>query len=373
MNKRLKILFAFLLVALIITAFIVMKNFKKDAIVVEDNSAIESNVILEDNGATPEMIKQVVNANNILAFDFYNQYSLQSGNLFFPTYSISNALMMAYKDEEEKINNSQQEKYMDDNSRRLANAKVFNELDDKRTFSTDNSLWLQDNMSGINEWVLRNTDNYIISIISSGYSNPSINKILSNSMYFDDRWAVTFDKRLSREEDFIVSPTQVATVQMMTLVGDDAVFNYAETDKLQAIELPYKNNEISMIILLPKDGKLRELEETITLEEFNNIRESMSERRIDITLPKFRMEKKYFSNQELTISNVNSTISENKDILTATYIDVNEDGSRIASATIVRDKSAKDLGVFTANHPFMVIILDKEYDNILLIGRVSSP
>lgn len=49
----------------------------------------------------------------------------------------------------------------------------------------------------------------------------------------------------------------------------EAKFNYAQTDKLQILELPYEGNELSMLILLPKGDDLNTVEESLSAAELS--------------------------------------------------------------------------------------------------------
>ncbi len=57
-------------------------------------------------------------------------------------------------------------------------------------------------------------------------------------------------------------------------------FHYAETEDLQLLELPYKGDDISMVILLPKQAKgLPKLEDELTEENLRQWLSAMSKQR----------------------------------------------------------------------------------------------
>ena len=61
-------------------------------------------------------------------------------------------------------------------------------------------------------------------------------------------------------------------------------FNYAQTEELQILEVPYEAGELSMMILLPK-GKtpadLRSLEESLTIDNINLWKWRLQEQKMD--------------------------------------------------------------------------------------------
>ncbi|MEE6524028.1 hypothetical protein FKM82_023218, partial [Ascaphus truei] len=76
--------------------------------------------------------------------------------------------------------------------------------------------------------------------------------VLVNAIYFKGNWANKFEKEGTREMPFRLSKNTTKPVQMMykkakypmTYIGDLLT---------KVIELPYVNNELSMVILLPDD------------------------------------------------------------------------------------------------------------------------
>ncbi len=102
------------------------------------------------------------------------------------------------------------------------------------------------------------------------------------------------------------------------------------------------------------------------------------------TLPKFQIEFEQYYNQILIDLGMEIPFTSDADfgnitsltlwinyVKQSTFIEVNEEGSQAAAATIV----SGILGTpnFWVNKPFIYLICDDRSDTILFMGRVSSP
>ena len=107
----------------------------------------------------------------------------------------------------------------------------------------------------INQWVENKTNNLIQDLIKPDAITTDFTKlILTNAIYFKGIWKVQFNKENTTERLFILPSGETVDVPTMSLINTEDVFNYTETDELQMLELPYTGNNISMIILLPKEN-----------------------------------------------------------------------------------------------------------------------
>ena len=70
-------------------------------------------------------------------------------------------------------------------------------------------------------------------------------------------------------------------------------YNYGENSKAKIIELPYKGNDLSMYIVLPKDNNIKEFETEFTVNDYTELKNEMdSTVNVDILIPKFKFETK---------------------------------------------------------------------------------
>jgi serpin B len=373
----------------------------------------------------------VVAANNQFAFDLYSRYKSKDGNIFFSPYSISSALAMTYEGARGKTAEEMQAVLYfpkDDAIRRESFLKINNQINkqDKRyKLHTANALWAQkeypflsdyfnliqqyyggkvtnldffnnteNSRVTINNWIEEQTNNKIQNLIPAGILHPLTRLVLTNAIYFKGFWLKQFDKNDTKQEDFRISPDHKIKVQMMHLTGKEANFNYAETDKLQILELPYEGKDLSMLILLPKGDDLKATEESLNSENLAEWKKLFRIEEIDLYLPKFKFETKYFMAQDLANMGMATAFSEETADFTRMYdrikakrnlfisavihqafIDVNEKGTEAAAATaiIFKDSISMPPKLFNADHPFIFVIQDKETGNILFIGRISDP
>jgi len=378
-------------------------------------------------GDNPRTIqaKNATSANNQFAFDLYNKFSSDEGNIFFSPYSISTALAMTYEGARGKTTEEMQSVLHfpeDDSTRRTEFAGIYNQLnkpDKDYELSTANALWAQENYKflddyfntveqyyggkvtnldfvgdtensriTINSWVENQTNNKIKDLIPQGVLDEMTRLVLTNAIYFKGKWAKQFDKENTREADFKVTPGKTIKVQMMSLTGEEARFNYSETPELQILELPYDGGELSMLILLPKEGNLQTIWELLTGGNLTGWKNNLMEQEVNVYLPKFTFETKYFMKETLEEMGMPTAFSMDadfsgmdgtknlfiSDVIHQAFVEVNEEGTEAAAATAVMVKYgiSKKI-IFRADHPFIFIIQHKETGSILFMGRVSEP
>ena len=384
---------------------------------------------VDDAGATKEGVNAVVNANNQLAFELYSQFNAKSkdSNIFFSPYSISVALTMTYEGAKGQTAKEMQSVLHipeDASMRRSSFAKIYNEInkkDKKYKLSTANALWAQENYKFlkeytnnvekyyggkltnldfireseksrqiINKWVEDQTNNKIKDLIPKGVLNALTRLVLTNAIYFKGTWVKQFDEKDTREDDFRMGSGNTVKVPLMRLTGDDAKFNYAETDEIQVLEMPYHGEDLSMLIILPKGNDLANIEKSITLEKLSGWKNMLHIQRVDIFIPRFKFKTKYFMAKALSDMGMPtafgpaadfSGMDGTKDLLIQNvihqaFVEVNEEGTEAAAATGVvmgLTSVGPKIPIFRADHPFIFIIQESETGNILFLGRVSDP
>ena len=380
----------------------------------------------DNTGSTEQGIQAVVNANNQFAFDLYSELDKdEDGNMFYSPYSISAALAMTYEGAEGKTADEMKSvfHFPEEDILRPNFAAIYNDINKENKeyeLKTGNALWVQkdypfleeyidgvENYYGgkatmldfvketeksrqtINSFIEEQTKDKIKDLIPTGYLDETTRLVLTNAIYFKGIWEWEFDKTDTREQDFKITSTDIVKTPIMRMNPEDAKFNYAQTEDLQILELPYKGDKISMLILLPTEN-LDSIESSLTVEKLNGYKSQMKETKLSsISLPKFEFDSKYFMKNTLISLGMPTAFSDDADfsgmigkkdlyisnVIHQAYVGVDEEGTEAAAATaVVMELTAMlPMNVFRADHPFIFIIQEKDTGNILFLGRVVDP
>jgi len=377
----------------------------------------------DEGGVTPEDIIGVATANNRLAFDLYGRLREEEGNIFFSPWSISSAMAIALEGARGETESEMRAVlHLPGEERRPAFARLYNEINkkDKRyELATANAVWAQKDFQildayfdviekyyggnvenldfigdtegsrkTINGWVEGKTKEKIKDLIPRGAIDGQTRLVITNAIYFKGQWVKQFDLKNTQESEFRVTPDKAVKVRMMNL--RDAKFRYAEDGTVQILELPYAGEELSMLILLPKEDSPDKVEGTLTAQRINEWRASMKEEQVDVYLPRFKLETKYGlvetfkelgMRQAFDLGQADfSGMTGWRDLFISSiihqaFVEVNEEGTEAAAATgvIVTLTAMPTKKIFMADHPFIFIIMDRTTGAILFLGKVANP
>jgi serpin B len=241
----------------------------------------------------------------------------------------------------------------------------------------------------INAWVEKETKDKIKNLIQKGVLDELTRLVLTNAIYFKGNWARQFEEDKTKEAPFSLISGEKVNVPMM---NQTAEFNYMETEDFQGLELPYVDDELSMIILLPrKVDELSSFEKMMSVENLSDWLGKLSKRKVIVSVPKFRMTSQFSLADVLKQMGMKDAFSGKADfsgmsgkrdlfisaVVHKAYVDVNEEGTEAAAATGVTMRltsvGPKEIPVFRADHPFLFLIRDNHSGSILFIGRAMNP
>ncbi|KAJ1200954.1 hypothetical protein NDU88_004774 [Pleurodeles waltl] len=254
----------------------------------------------------------------------------------------------------------------------------------------------EDARQGINSWVEIQTESKIQNLLPLGSIDALTRLVLVNAIYFKGNWARKFPEQNSEEKLFRLSKATSKPVQMM-FQREKFHILYIEELMTTVLELPYVDNDLSMIILLPDDINddstgLEQLEAQLSFENIakwcNPEKMEMSE--VEVELPRFKLEEKYNLKSTLSRMGMSDIFIEGKADLTGmaakrdlflshilhqAVVEVNEEGTEAAAATagIIAVKSSHRTIKFEADHPFLFFIQHNMTRSILFYGRFCSP
>ena len=242
----------------------------------------------------------------------------------------------------------------------------------------------------INKWVEDKTKDKIKNLLPPGSLDSLTRMVLTNAIYFKGDWAAQFKKPATRPMDFQLAAGGKVKAQMMYQSGQ---FGYTETADLQALRMPYKGKDLSMVVLLPKrpDG-LGEVEASLTAKSLAGLVGGLRwPQQVQVHFPRFKMEYKMKMKPVLSKMGMGEAFSMRADFSGMTgsqdlhiddvyhkaFVKVDEKGTEAAAATavVMKTRSARRprILVFKADHPFLFLIRHERTGMILFLGRVGKP
>ena len=243
----------------------------------------------------------------------------------------------------------------------------------------------------INAWVEQQTRDRIKNLVPEGAVDQSTRVVLTNAVYFKGVWKHPFPEPATRNDAFVLSTgKKVGDVPFMRQVER---LRYLDGGSFQALELPYTNDELSMIVLLPKQvGGLAELEAMLTAKGVSDWLARMTVQVVDVTLPRFKITAELRLQETLSRLGMPLAFSDTadfsgiakgdrlklSDVFHKAYVEVNEKGTEAAAATggVMVPTSAGPpirMEVFRADHPFFFVIRENGTGSLLFAGRLVSP
>jgi serpin B len=379
-------------------------------------------------------LESVVSGNNAFALDLYHKLDGDTGNVFFSPYSISLALAMTYAGSRGNTE-MQMGQAMHFSLSQAQLHPALNQLAlelDKRardknvpagkafTLHVANALWgqvgftflpdfldiLAQNYGAgmqlldfskepesarntINQWVSKETANKINDIIPQGAIDSLTRLVLSNAIYFKADWQSEFSKDATQNDVFHLLEGGTITGPMMK---QKSSFRYASAQGLQMVELPYAGGQLSMLVLLPEDGKFNEVSGVLDLSTLDSLINSLDYKEVNLTLPKFTFEYNLGLNDYLKQLGMTEAFDPTladfsgmdgakdlyiSDVLHKAFVSVDEAGTEAAAATVVivgvTSMPVDQPIEFKADRPFIFAIRDNGSGTLLFLGRLMDP
>nr|XP_056722845.1 leukocyte elastase inhibitor-like [Euleptes europaea]XP_056722847.1 leukocyte elastase inhibitor-like [Euleptes europaea] len=246
----------------------------------------------------------------------------------------------------------------------------------------------------INAWVEVQTHGKIQNLLRKENITSLTQLLHVNALYFKGQWDVQFDKWRTRKSPFHVTEMTYNTVDLMHHKGQYKTGTIELCDMhVQVLEIPYKDNELSMFILLPDDWSsegLQQLEEELTYEKVTEwvCQKQLKLEEVEVAIPKIKMEKNILTAKLLEALDVTQvldpkmadltgiTLTEDvalSEIVHSASLEVDEEGGEEPRCQIDRHLRRRPCAQFVADHPFLFFVLHNCSGSILLLGRFVKP
>jgi len=401
-----------------------------------------------------EPMKISVQANTDFAFDLYARLVAENpeSNLVFSPHSISNSLLMAaegargltadeigqllgFPESLRRVGEDAQMIPWEMSRMRLGQAEI-NELLNEKTNDFDlrvaNSIWgdrsypfdpnyeeiineaygtgavrkvsFRYNDEGareaINQWVSRETEGMITDLLGMDSLNPETRIVLANAIYLKADWMTQFDPNDTDGYEFTLQSGE--KVRPWTMKGeemDEVRYAAFEEDGFAMVELPYRGDRLSMLVLAPDapDG-LAALEKQLSPARVKAWISQLKKTPTTVILPRFTHRTSITLNDTLRamgmvrafvapdeddgadFSGISSEAAEQIFIQLVAHqavIEVGEKGTVAAAATAAAGGALglpnPEFPIFRADSPFLYLIRDNKSGAVLFLGRVMDP
>lgn len=384
----------------------------------------------DDSGATDSGKAALATGNNAFAIDMYGELRGEPGNLFFSPWSIESVLAMGA---EGAAGTTAAEMLAaghlsaDAAARRSSFAAFYNLLNQPEAeyqLSTANALWVQNayplhdayrqtvlnyyggaaqnldfigqpepSRAEINDWVAKRTQDRIKDLLPPGSLDAMTRLVLTNAIYFKGKWEHEFDPERTHDGPFWLTAEDSVEAQFMGLRGGGAHLPYVENERWQAVSLPYKGGELSMFVVLPREGVgLETLEDSLTLEKWQGMIDALQTQKVIVQLPRFKFDSKYTLNDPLKALGMRTAFEPGAAdfsgmtdadqlyvsfVVHQAFVEVNEEGTEAAAATgmgmATTSAPINQPPLFRAERPFVFAITHNASGAILFMGRVTDP
>ncbi|MBN1485662.1 MAG: serpin family protein [Chloroflexia bacterium] len=239
----------------------------------------------------------------------------------------------------------------------------------------------------INQWVSQQTEQRIEELLPPNSIDGETALVLTNAIYFKASWKYPFTEDNTQEGAFFLLDGSQVTIPLMEQVAELA---YAERPGLQAVELPYAGDELSMVVMLPEQGTFEAFARGLEAGELTSLLQELQPASVRLTMPRFRFDSELkLKDALLGLGMVDafggeadfSGIDGTKELFIEqiyhqAFVAVDEAGTEAAAATAVvmaRKSGPAVEQEIRVDRPFLFLIRDRESGAILFLGHVLNP
>ncbi|MBD1860904.1 MULTISPECIES: serpin family protein [Trichocoleus] len=242
--------------------------------------------------------------------------------------------------------------------------------------------------SQINRWVQQKTRGKISQIVDQ--VQPNLVLLLLNAVYFKGKWSEAFDAAATVERPFTLANGTRKQHPLMTQTGE---YDYYETNKFQAVSLPYGEGRLSLYLFLPKSkSNLPSFYRDLTAANWEQWMKEFRNRPGSVQIPKFKLEYDLNLNNALKTLGMGIAFNGSKadfsgmsqadlaidQVRHKTFVEVNEVGTEATAATSVEmivtsTQFPPTPFKLVADRPFFYAIRDNQTGSLLFMGSMVNP
>ncbi|KAM3871369.1 protein Z-dependent protease inhibitor [Diretmus argenteus] len=236
----------------------------------------------------------------------------------------------------------------------------------------------------INEYIKNKTGNKVTDMITTLDALTQL--MLINTIFFQGEWQMPFNPNFTVKAPFYIDNYRIVRVPMM--FKEDKFYTMEDVPLgVKVLKLPYKKG-VAMLIVLPNKGTdYTFIDDEISAARFLSWIKKLKKLKLEVNMPKFKMEQSYSLQTLLPDLGVTSVfsdlanltrLSKDKDlkvseVLHTAVIEVDETGTTAAAATTGGITAYSLPRTFTIDRPFFFFIYHENTNSLLFMGRVIDP
>lgn len=238
----------------------------------------------------------------------------------------------------------------------------------------------------INEWIADQTRDRIQNLFPEGTITPDTRLVLTNAIYFKAKWHAGFDAADTEPGIFHNASGAPVSVPMMTQTEQ---LRSDVTDAYTAVELPYRGEELALLVVMPTGTTREDFETSLTAQSLAAISSALDSKEVRLHLPRFEFDLGLELNDVLRGLGMSSAFTTAADftglrsegglqvqaVVHKAFILVDEEGSEAAAATGV------SVGIVSLppppveiriDRPFLFFLRDRVSGAVLFVGRTAE-
>ncbi len=242
----------------------------------------------------------------------------------------------------------------------------------------------------IDAWVAERTKGHITHVVDWS-PDEALAFVLANAVYFHGSWSDPFDARATRPRPFTTASGDKVNIATME---KRARLPYLDGEAFEIAWLPYRNDALGMMLVLPKEGFSPETARARIVEEgFAKSLDRLMKRRetrLDFRLPRFSTHSEAmdlvgptkalgltrpFDPKHADFSLMSPDKLYIDQALQKTSLEVTEEGTVAAAVTttgFAELSAPTPPKPFYIDHPFLFFIVDRKSGAILFQGRIED-
>ncbi|HTV19280.1 MAG TPA: serpin family protein [Polyangiaceae bacterium] len=232
----------------------------------------------------------------------------------------------------------------------------------------------------INSWVATATEGGIGELLRAGSLDRGTWMVLSSALFFFGPWRHPFPEKETRDAAFSLADGAQVQVPMMQVT---ASIPYARSEGWRAVAMPYRQEALSMLVVMPSD--LATFEASLSVATLTQIRQKLTSQKVELSIPRFRLGVRASLETSLRALGLGTLFGKpdlsgmsDRDIAIgvvehAARVEVTERGTRASAATAVALQERCLPLALKVDRPFLFFIIDEPTSCVLFLGRVMDP